>query len=109
MHTVKILLTAAGVGLAAFLVAAYFLTALFVIQPIGAVPDGVTLWVWRGEKMRFFDSADGVCLRTTGSVSLLCRMAALGAVASGRDRIIARLPYSERIYLWSTDGQVFER
>lgn len=105
----KILLTAIGISAAVAAVAVYFATSLFVIQPIGALPDGVTLWVWRGEKMRFFDSADGVCLRTAGSVSIICRIAAMGAVAGDRDRIIARLPYSEQIYLWSTDGKTFER
>lgn len=79
-------------------------TSLVAVQPIGAIPDGVTLWVWRSGQMNFIDSPDAICERASGGVSLLCRGVVLGAM---RDRVIARLPYSETIYLWSTGGRTF--
>ena len=80
---------------------------LFVVQPIGAVPDGRTLILRRTGKLRFIDSADALCERETGGVSLLCRGAALGAV--GRDgTVLARLPYSKLLYSISTGGHEYE-
>lgn len=79
-------------------------TSLVAVQPIGAIPDGVTLWVWRSGQMNFFDSPDAICNRASGGVSLLCRGIVLGTM---RDRVIARLPYSETIYLWSTGGRTY--
>jgi hypothetical protein len=96
------------VVLAAFMVVVYTQLTLFVIQPIGAVPDGRTLVIWRMGKLKFIDSADGFCARESDGVSLLCRMAVLGAVAQN-STVIARLPYSETLYLISTDGKTYER
>lgn len=81
---------------------------LFVIQPIGAVPEGRTLLIERTDKLNFVDSADGVCLRIQGSTSLLCRMAVLTRVANNSS-VIARFPYSEGLYLTSTNGVQFDR
>ena len=81
---------------------------VFVVQPIGAIPDGRTVITWRLKGFKFIDSADGWCLRNVGSVSLLCRARAMGMVAES-DNILLRLPYSRRLYLWSTDGAEFER
>jgi hypothetical protein len=89
-----------------FGVGAYFATAFVVVPPIGAIPDGVTVWVWRTDAMNFIDSPDAMCERRMGGVSLLCRVAALGAMS---DKIIARLPYSETLYLWSTGGRTYQR
>jgi hypothetical protein len=86
----------------------YTQTTLFVVQPIGAVPEGRTLLVRRTGRLRFIDSADAVCQRETGGVSLLCRGAVLAAIAK-QDRVIARLPYSERLYLISTGGTTYEK
>ncbi len=85
-------------------IATYVSTALVTIQPIGAIPDGVTLWVWRTDAIEFVDSPDAICERRFGGVSPLCR---LGAMVALRDRIIARLPYSETLYLWSTGGRTY--
>lgn len=68
------------VSLAALIVVLYTQVTLFVVQPIGAVPEGRTLVLWRTGKLKFIDSADGVCGRQAGGVSLLCRMAVLGTV-----------------------------
>lgn len=81
---------------------------LFVIQPIGAVPDGVTLLMWRGQGTNLIDSADALCERNSGGVTLLCRGMAIGAVAQS-DTIIARLPYSDFLYQKSTSGRTYER
>src|SRR5450759_5544802 len=79
----------------------------YTVQPIGTLPEGVTLLVRRASGEALFESPDGLCLRIQGSVSLLC-----GGGAKGRaplDRIIVRLPYLEWAYLLSTGGQKFDR
>jgi hypothetical protein len=81
------------------------LCGFYTIQPIGALPEGRTVIVWRGEGEPFFNSPDAECLQRMGGVSLLCRMAALGNAPT--DRIVLRLPYSEKAYLLSTGGQEF--
>jgi hypothetical protein len=82
---------------------------VFTIQPIGALPDGVTfIYYSRNSDMPFFSSPDGLCLKMNGSVSLLCRGVALGAVSDLSDRIIIKLPYSHWAYMLSTGGQEFE-
>jgi len=86
---------------------AYFALTLFVVQPIGAIPDGVTIVTWRREGTQFIDSADAVCKRKMGSVNLLCRVAAIGGIAKGD--ILLRLPYSRTLYLISTGGEEYER
>jgi hypothetical protein len=96
------------ITLAAFLIIAYTQLTVFVIQPIGAVPKGRTLVIWRIGKLKFIDSADGVCGREANGVSLLCRMAVLGAVVQ-RGTVLMKLPYSETLYLVSTDGKSYDR
>ncbi len=70
-------------ALIAFGVFCYTQLTLFVVQPIGAVPDGVTLVIWRREKTNFIDSADAFCERQVGGVTMLCRGATLAAIARG--------------------------
>lgn len=83
---------------------------VFTIQPIGAIPEGVTIiYHSRSSEMPFFSSPDGLCLQMNGGVSLLCRMAALSASADLTDRIILRLPYSHWAYLQSTGGLEFDK
>lgn len=89
---------------ATFAFGAWATTALVTVPPIGAIPDGVTVWVWRTDAMNFIDSPDAMCQRRIGGVSLLCRVAGLAALS---DKIIARLPYSETLYLWSTGGSTY--
>jgi hypothetical protein len=81
---------------------------LFIVQPIGAVPDGVTLLMWRTGRLHFIESADALCAREMGGVSLLCRGGVLAGVAQA-NAIIARLPYSESLYLVSTGGVTYGR
>jgi hypothetical protein len=80
------------------------------IQPIGALPEGITIiYHSRNPNMPFFSSPDGLCLQMQGGVSLLCRMAALSAASDLTDRIILRLPYRHWAYLRSTGGMEFEK
>ncbi|UNH25093.1 hypothetical protein [Moellerella wisconsensis] len=87
---------------------AYNKITIFTVQPIGAIPDGVTIVMWKKGDMRFFESPDGLCMQRVGSVSLLCRMSMLGS-AIDKDNIIIRLPYSEYAYLKSTNDRKFDR
>ena len=86
----------------------YTQVTIFVIQPIGAVPEGRTLVIWRTGKLNFIDSADAFCARESNGVSLLCRLAVLSEIAKD-DRILLRLPYSETLYSISTDGETYEK
>lgn len=94
--------------LVGFVVFVYTQLTIFVIQPIGAVPEGRTIVMWRMGTLKFIDSADAVCKRETGSVNLMCRMAIMGGVASNAD-IVVRLPYSETLYKISTGGATYDR
>ncbi|MNQ62275.1 hypothetical protein D3C85_766150 [compost metagenome] len=93
---------------AALLIAVYTQITLFVVPPIGAVPEGRTVVMLRLNKTNFVDSPDAMCDRMQGGVSLLCRGMTMAAVVE-KTRIIARLPYSDGLYLISTDGKRFER
>jgi hypothetical protein len=80
----------------------------FVIQPIGALPEGKTLIILRMNKTKFIDSADAMCAREMEGVSLLCRGMMMSAVAQ-KGTILARLPYSEFLYNISTNGKTYGR
>ena len=83
---------------------------VFTIQPIGALPDGITfIYHSRSDQMAFFESPDGLCLKIQGSVNLLCRGAAIAAVEELGPRIILKLPYNRWAYLQSTGGKEFDR
>jgi hypothetical protein len=82
---------------------------IFTIQPIGAIPEGVTfIYHSRNPDMPFFASPDGLCLKIQGSVTLLCRIAGLSVVEELSNRIIIKLPYSHWAYMRSTGGVEFE-
>jgi hypothetical protein len=97
----------AVVVIAAILAILYTQVGFYTVQPIGALPEGITLLVWRRGSEPFFNSPDGMCLQRIGGVSLFCRMSALEAAPT--DRIIARLGYWEFAYLQSTGGLIFDR
>lgn len=96
----------AGVVVIAIAAFIYAKLGFYSIQPIGAIPEGATAIVWRASDEPFFNSADGMCLQRTGSVSLMCRMMAMGAAP--KDPILLRLPYQRWAYLRSTDGKEFD-
>lgn len=80
---------------------------VFTIQPMGAVPEGRTVIVWRASGEPFFNSLDAICLDRMGAVSIMCRIGAIQAAPT--DRIILRLPYMRWAYLLSTGGKEFDR
>lgn len=83
---------------------------VFTVQPIGALPEGVTfIYYSRNPEMPFFSSPDSLCLKIQGYVSLLCRATALGSTTELTKRIIIKMPYNEWAYLQSTGGQKFDR
>ncbi|BAV74157.1 hypothetical protein PCAU_1948 [Pseudomonas chlororaphis subsp. aurantiaca] len=104
--SMKKMMIAGIVALIAVLI--YTQITIFVVPPIGAVPEGRTVIMLRLNKTNFIDSADAMCDRLQGGVSLLCRGITIGAVVS-KTKIIARLPYSEWLYLVSTGGKRYER
>ncbi|MBI5112274.1 MAG: hypothetical protein HZA68_09910 [Rhodovulum sp.] len=91
----------------ALIIAAQFVT-VFVIQPIGALPEGRTVVISRLTTMNFVDSADAWCERKMSGVSLLCRMAVIARV-SKESTVLLRLPYSDILYKISTNGKTYDR
>lgn len=96
----------AVLGAALLLVIAYTQFTIFIVSPIGAVPKGGTFVISRLSKSNFVDSADAICERAMGGVSLLCRGEVLATVAQ-KAKIYLRLPYSEWLYLLSTNGSKY--
>jgi hypothetical protein len=107
----KVFIWGMGLGgiLAVFLLVFYFCCGLFVIQPIKALPEGVTFLYFRGgTKLPFVASADGLLLEKAGKVSLLGRVIVLSQVSEElKKRKLAALPYSHNLYLFSTGGKDF--
>jgi hypothetical protein len=97
-----------GLMLTVMAVAIWSQVTIFVIQPIGAVPDGRTLVMSRLKGTTFIDSADAMCERIQGNVNLLCRGIVLGQVGQNAD-VYLRLPYSASLYSISTGGKTYDR
>lgn len=87
---------------------AYTQLTVFVVPPIGALPEGGTVVILKLNKTEFIDSPDAMCERIQGGVSLLCRGVILGAVAE-KSTILMRLPYSALLYEISTGGKTYEQ
>lgn len=89
----------------------YYFTGFFVVQPIGALPNGVTVWYVRlHTEMPFIESPDGIMLKQQGGVNLLGRAIVLGKVFKLlEDKTICKLPYQKWLYLISTKGYEFEK
>ena len=89
----------------------YFGTGFFVIQPIGAIPEGRTIWYVRmGLNIPFVSSADGILLKKDTGVSLLGRAMMMSSVLDLiDDKILLKLPYSKTLYKISTNGVEFEQ
>jgi len=100
--------TVSLVAAAVALITAYTQLTIFVIAPIGALPEGRTVIITRLNKTEFIDSPDAMCERIQGGVSLLCRGMVMGAVVN-KATILARLPYSTFLYSISTGGKTYER
>lgn len=94
--------------LAVSIVAVYTQITIFVVPPIGALPEGKTVIITRLNKAEFIDSPDGMCERIQGGVSLLCRGMVMGAIIE-KSTILLRLPYSSWLYSISTGGKTYDR
>lgn len=70
---------------------------IVVIQPIGALPKGVTAIVSGLKNVNLIDSPDAICHRNEGGVSLWCRGREAAAIAEN-GQILVRLPYSETLF-----------
>lgn len=86
----------------------YSQLTIFIVPPIGAIPEGKTVVMLRLNKTEFIDSPDAMCERIQGGVSLLCRGMVMGAVVKNT-KILIRLPYADWLYLISTGGKRFDR
>jgi len=86
----------------------YFCFGFFVIQPVGAIPKGITILYFRlGTSIDFIESPDGLAEKA-GGVSLLSRAMAMGTFMKARGNyIIIRLPYMHFLYLISTGGKEY--
>ncbi|MDD5463021.1 MAG: hypothetical protein PHG00_15545 [Methylococcales bacterium] len=93
---------------AILIVAIYTQITIFVVPPIGALPEGKTVIITRLNKTEFIDSPDGMCERIQGGVSLLCRGMIMGTVIE-KSTILLRLQYSSWLYSISTGGKVYDR
>lgn len=98
-----------GIGCAALFVRLFL--GIFVIQPIGAIPDGATIVYWRnGLNVPFVASADGLVVESGAQLSLLTRGMMLSTLAEPiRSREIVRFRYSRPMYLLSTGGKEYDR
>lgn len=101
---IVLVVAALGAATAVF----YFNFTLFVVQPIGAVPEGVVLIIPRSSALNFVDSADALCERLMGGVSLMCRLSML-TEAVDPEKIYLRLPYQDWLYSYSTGGRSYGR
>lgn len=97
----------AFVLLAALVVAIFSQITLFVIPPIGAIPDGRTVIITRLINTEFIDSPDAICERIQGGVSLMCRGIVLATVIEN-STVLGRLPYSSWLYEISTGGKRYD-
>ena len=100
--------TIALIVLAVLSVVVYTQITIFVIPPIGAIPEGKTVIITRSDKTEFIDSPDAICERIQGGVSLLCRGVVMTTVID-RAKILVRLPYSSSLYEISTGGKHYVR
>ncbi len=81
---------------------------LFVVPPIGALPEGKTVLISRLTNTQFVDSPDAICQRIQEGVSLLCRGMVIGRVLE-EAKIYGRFPYSSSLYSISTGGVTYDR
>lgn len=103
---IPLMITFVGVPIV-FLVIASQIT-IFVVQPLGMLPEGKTLVISRMSNTKFIDSADAICERTQGGVSLFCRIGALGGTLKNA-RIYMRLPYMSWLYEIANGGKHYDQ
>ena len=74
----------------------YNFIGFYTIQPIGALPQGITVVVLKNPNDPFFNSPDAVSIRRIGGVSLFSRAQALSEGI--KYPILLRLPYIPLFY-----------
>ncbi len=102
----RVLVIACVVGISLFIASRF--VSIFVVQPIGALPEGRTVIITRLESLNFIDSPDAWCERNMGGVSLLCRGGVIARVGN-QSKVVLSLPYSSTLYDFSTGGKRYER
>ena len=107
MKTTNVLI----ISIVVFLIFIRTTIGIFVIQPIGAIPDGTTIVYWRvGTNFDFVESADGLVQKTGAGLSLFTRGIALAAAAEPVvQREIFRMPYSSFLYGLTTGGEYYDK
>lgn len=73
----------------------YNYITIFSIPPIGALPEGATIVIWKDERMEFLDSAEWMCLRIEEDSSNICQFKYLSMVMQGPDPIL-KLSYTKQ-------------
>ena len=89
-----------------FFFALYTQITIFVIQPLDALPKGVIVIMLKKGNLEFIDSADAVCQRIQGKVTLICRGLIIAEIAKN-STVLFRLPYSKFIYQISTGWKTY--
>lgn len=75
-------------------------TFVLIVPPIGAIPEGKTVWIFKPDRLLikgnidFFETPDHFQYKNMGKVTLFGRAIALASLVKSGD-IILRLPYSE--------------
>lgn len=96
-----------------FLILIWATTFFLVIPPIGAIPEGKTVWLFKPDrlfvegKIDFIESLDHFQYNNIGKVTLLGRGFTLMAILNS-SKIILRLPYSESLELMANNGEKWE-
>lgn len=82
------------------LIPLYNLLGVFIIQPIGMLPEGQTIiYVRYGYNMDFIESVDNMLYKANVGNSLLGYALAYGIFGEIiKDKKVLRLPYSETLY-----------
>jgi hypothetical protein len=78
----------------------YSLTGLYLMPPKDSPPSGVTIWFYRrGSGLPFLSSPD-----SRRRAREAARSPDLVALAPRRNWVIARLPFTRSVFLWTTGG-----
>lgn len=100
-----------GISLLLLVVFIRLTFGIFVIQPIGAVPEGTSIVYWRvGSDLPFVASADGQLKDSGTGVSLLGRGMMLAKYSQQvNENKILRFKYSKWLYSISTGGSDYSK
>jgi len=89
------------VALCVLLFVLWSTTFVYVQNPIGLVPEGATVWMFKPDRLLtnipFICSTDGMSNQAEVGINVFTRMAAMLIVVKSGYKIV-RLPYSETLY-----------